>query len=356
MKADTRILDDQEAITSIDKEGELKVINSYAERLQSHINSLPSFKGEGAEKIVITGMGGSAITGDYLQNWLSDSLDMPMYVWRDYGLPNFVDNKTLVLAVSYSGNTEETISAAKMALGKGATVVGISSGGTLTQLLKSSSLPIYPVPKGLQPRAALPFLLSAAAKALFEQWIIGKNEWSEVTAIPSYVHETLLSVGPSVPLEKNESKQLASEVFGKMPVIYGYDKYQCVARRFKTQINENAKAPAKFEFFPELDHNEIEGWDGKDEILKQFYLILIRDDDWKSPYKERISITMDEIRGNAAGYHELIGKGDDSLQKILDATLKGDLTSIYLAVLRGIDPSPVTMIESLKKKLANIGR
>jgi len=356
MNAKPAVLDDEKSIYATDKGGELKSILSYPKALNDHLKSLPSLKGEGGEEVVITGMGGSAITGDYIQGWLSPSLDVPIYVWRDYDLPGFVDNKTIVVAVSYSGNTEETLSAAKLALKKGAHVVGVSSGGQLTEFLRSNSLPAYPVPKGLQPRAALPFLLTSTAKALFDQWIIGKKEWAEITDLPSHVQKTLSEIDPSVPAEKNESKQIALEMLGKMPVVYSYEKYQCVARRFKTQVNENAKAPAKFEFFPELDHNEIEGWDGKDEILKQFYIVLIRDEDWQSPYKERISITMDEIKGNAGGYRELLGRGEGRLQRMMDATLRGDLSTIYLAVLRGIDPTPVTMIESLKKKLASIRR
>ncbi|HEV51751.1 MAG TPA: bifunctional phosphoglucose/phosphomannose isomerase [Thermoprotei archaeon] len=356
MKMDAKLLDDEKAIEQIDKEGEIRVISNYGKALADHIKQLPTYKGAGAEEVVITGMGGSAIAGDYIDSWLSPTLEVPIYVWRDYDLPAFVDNKTLVIAISYSGNTEETLSAASLALKKGAHVATVSSGGELTKFASKNDLPLYPVPKGLQPRAALPFLLSSASKALLDQWIIGKKEWADLERLPDQLQSTLSQILPSVPLEKNESKQIAVEMFGKMPVIYGYEKYQCVARRFKTQVNENAKAPAKFEFFPELDHNEIEGWDGKDEILKQLYLILIRDPDWTFPYRDRISITMEEIRPWAGGYHELVTSGSGRLERMFDATLRGDMASIYLSVLRGIDPSPVTMIEALKKKLANIRR
>jgi glucose/mannose-6-phosphate isomerase len=353
---DPKVLDDEKFISSVDKEGELKAISRYEEALNDHIKGLPTFKGEGGEEVLITGMGGSAIAGDYLDNWLSPTLEVPIYVWRDYSLPAFVDNKTLVVAISYSGNTEETLSAANLAIKKGARVVAVSSGGELKKLADDNKIPLYQVPKGMQPRAALPFLLASASKALLDQWIIGKKEWNELLALPNGISATLSQVLPSVPLEINEPKRIAVEMFGKMPIIYGYEKYQCVARRFKTQVNENAKAPAKFEFFPELDHNEIEAWDGKDAILSQFYIVLIRDSDWSSPYKDRISITLEEMRPWAGGYHEIVASGSSRLQRMFDATLRGDTASIYLSVLRGIDPSPVSMIEALKKKLASIRR
>ncbi len=346
------ILDDEKRLAVVDREGELQAIESYPTSLSSFLAGLGSHQGRGAEEVVIAGMGGSAISGDYLDNWLYTTSGVPVYVWRDYGLPSFVDAKSLVVTISYSGNTEETISAAREAMKRGANVYGVTSGGALAQLLGKDR--VYWVPAGMQPRVALPFLFAAAAKALHDQWVIGDDQWSEVMGLPGVLDRAISAVGHKIPYEQNESKKLAEEMNGHLPVIYGYGIYRSVARRFKTQVNENAKAPAKFEEFPELDHNEIEGWDGGDSILKDFYIISVRDEEMEEPYLSRIGITMSEISQKAGGFRELFARGKTPLEKMFDATLKGDLASVYLAILRGVDPSPVSMIESLKRRLADV--
>jgi glucose/mannose-6-phosphate isomerase len=160
---------------------------------------------------------------------------------------------------------------------------------------------------------------------------------------------------PGIPLDRNPSKILASKILGTAPAVYGFQFYRAVAQRFKTQINENSKNPAKWEFFPELDHNEIVGWEKAKEFAKDFSVIFIRDTEEPKEIRRRIEVSREIINQTLTKSFEVWSKGETRLAKMSSVICTGDFTSVYLAVLRGIDPTPVKSIDMLKQKLKETG-
>lgn len=302
-------------------------------------------------RVLVIGMGGSAIGGEVLRGWLSDVLPIPLEVSRDYHLPAYADDKTLVLVVSYSGDTEETLNSFLEALDRGCMIVAVSSGGHLEKFCRKFKIPFIKLPAGIPPRTAVPYLFFPLVVVLEKMRIvrINQREIDETIAILRRVRE---EIRPERPSSRNVAKRLAMQVKDTIPVVYGFRHYGGVALRMKTQFNENSKVPAKCEVFPELDHNEIVGWEAPRKLTKGFSVILLRDRDEPPEIRARIDVTKKlALNKKVSKVLELYGRGNSKLAKMLSAMYIGDFASIYLALLYGVDPTPVDMIAKMKREI-----
>jgi len=304
--------------------------------------------------IIVAGMGGSAMGGELLRDWARDKIAVPIEVCREYLLPAYTNKNTLVFVVSYSGETEESLSAFLDAIKRKCMTVCISSGGVLHEFSEKLNFPHLCVPSGMAPRATLPYLFAPLPILLEKIGLVSDvtSEISETIKILRYVSD---SNSPEKSFNSNFSKKFASSICGTVPVVYGFGIYRAVAQRLKTQFNENSKVPAKWEFFPELNHNEIVGWEAAKELAKYFSVILIRDDDEPVAMRQRIQATKELICKESVKVFEIQSFGKSRLAKMSSVICVGDFTSVYLAIMRGIDPTPVKTIDLLKKKVKRSG-
>lgn len=305
------------------------------------------------KKTVVCGLGGSAIGGDILKTLLFQKLKIPILVNRNYGLPRMVDEETLVFIVSYSGNTEETLSAYEEGKKRKSFLISICSGGELKDLSEQDEVPCLIVPSGMPPRTTIGYLSIPMLRILEKlKWVAAQN-YDELLQI---LDEVRKRSHPQVPLRKNPAKSLAQELLGKIPLVYGVEgKTDVVAHRLKTQFNENSKILAFWDVFPELNHNEIVGWGGEGKIdLKRFYPIFIRDHSEEEKIKKRIEVTQSIIKNKKVKWAEIWTEGKDKLTRVLSAIYMGDWVSFYLAIAEEVDPTPVKMIDFLKKELSKV--
>ena len=306
------------------------------------------------DNIVISGMGGSGIGGDLLKDWAKKQTSVPIEVNKDYELPEYAGEKTLVFITSYSGDTEETLNAFLDALKRKCMIFCVSSGGALLENAERLGVPYLRVPGGMPPRAALPYmfvplliymeragLVEGASKELFE-------------AMP-LLEKISQENAPDKPTVENYAKALALNIGKTSPVIYGFGIYRGVALRFKQQFNENSKIPAKSEVFSELNHNEIVGWERAEELGKSFSAIFLRDKEEPAAIQSRIEITKELVEQAGVDVLEIVAQGKSSLARMLSTILVGDFTSVYLSVLRGVDPTPVKTVNYLKDTLKQNG-
>lgn len=306
---------------------------------------------EAISHIVVTGLGGSAIGGDLLRVYAADKISVPITVNRDYVLPGFVGPDTLVFAVSYSGNTEETLSAYEEARARGASVIAISTGGKLGEMAGRDGIPLVKIPSGCAPRAATGFLFIPTLGILQRLGML-PDLTGEITEMISFVRELRKKLRPETPVEDNQAKQIACKLYKKIPVIWGAaGTTEVVAQRWKGQMNENAKVPAYWNVFPELNHNEIVGFQFPREILEKIHVIILRDGRDHARVQKRIEITKDVIKDVVDGYTEVWASGEGALSRLFSLIYTGDYASVYLAALYGIDPGPVKVIDFLKREL-----
>ena len=340
----------------IDKANMLDGLARFPEQIKESLTiaeAVQRFNFLKIDNVVVAGMGGSAISGDIMLSLFRDNLDVPLIVNREYDLPKWVNKDTLVICISYSGNTDETLSSFKMASQKKCNILCISTGGKLQDLAEKRGVPFIKIPAGIQPRAATAYLL-------FPSIIFLKKIGLLKTAIETDIEETIAVTTDfvtlnkkEVPEENNLAKQLAKKIFNTIPQIYGWEIYTPIAKRWRHQLNENSKIIARSDIVPECNHNDIVGWSGNPDISKQFSCILFRD-----KHEETIDMTtrlnfMSDLFHNTAGnVIEVSPKGKSQLAKMMYLMCLGDFTSCYLAVLRGINPSPVGIITELKKRLA----
>jgi glucose/mannose-6-phosphate isomerase len=252
--------------------------------------------------IVVTGLGGSAIGGDILRSYAQSRAEVPVLVNRDYSLPAFINSESLVLAVSYSGNTEETLSSTQAALDKGAAVIAVTSGGKLADLANRHECAVVTIPGGMSPRAATGYLFTPLAMILAGLEIIPdpiKDIRETITILKTIREES----HPGVETEKNQARQIAKVMNGQLPIIWGSSgNTETAAMRWKTQINENAKCPAYFNVFPELNHNEIVGFDVPDELLTRQVVVILKDaDDHPQVAVDPLGRVDEEGRGASGG-------------------------------------------------------
>jgi glucose/mannose-6-phosphate isomerase len=347
---------DIEKITTVDKANMLDGLARFPEQIKEALTiaeTVQRFNFLKIDNVVVAGMGGSAISGDIMLSLFRDKLDVPLIVNREYDLPKWVNKDTLVICISYSGNTDETLSSFKIASQKKCKILCISTGGKLQDLAEKRGIPFIKIPAGIQPRAATAYLL-------FPSIIFLKKIGLLKTAIETDIEETIAVTTDfvtlnkkEVPEENNLAKQLAKKIFNTIPQIYGWGVYTPIAIRWRHQLNENSKIIARSDIVPECNHNDIVGWSGNLDISKQFSCILFRDKDEETiDMTTRLNFMRDLFHNTAGNVIEVSPKGKSQLAKMMYLMCLGDFTSCYLAVLRGINPSPVDIITELKKRLA----
>ena len=349
-------LDNIERINAVDKSGMLsfsvnaaKHYREAAKNAERIIVDYPK-----PSNIVVAGLGGSAIGGDLLKDWAKTQLSVPIEVSREYKLPAYANKKTLVFITSYSGDTEETLSSFLDAFKRKCMIYCITSGGALLKYAKKLKVPHLQVPSGMPPRAALPYMLLPLLVYMEKAGLV-KGVKEELNEAISLLEKISQDNAPEKPCIDNFSKGLAQNIGESTPIIYGFGFYRGVAQRFKQQFNENSKSAAKWEYFPELDHNEIVGWEGRGEQCKWYSIILIRDVDEPVEIESRIDTTKQIMERSGLIIVDLEVQGTSPLAKMLSTILVGDFTSVYLAVLRGADPTPVKTITILKNTLEQNG-
>ena len=296
--------------------------------------------------VVLTGMGGSASGGDFVRAIFEAEATMPFIVNRDYHLPNYVGADSLVFCASYSGDTEETLSAYADAKKAGAAIVVVTSGGQLRELAWADGFPVIQVPSGQPPRTALGYMMVPVLVACETLGLIPEQAFSKAfDLVQTTVNE--LSVGGS----DSSAKELATKMDGGLSVIYGLGSWQgLMANRWRCQINENAKSLAFTNSFPELCHNEIMGWvkgEGK------FTAIVLQDGTESAKMKTRHRVTQ-ELIGEKASFVDVTAKGESLLEKMLSLATFGDFVSIYLARLNEVDPENIDWLNTLKFELGKI--
>lgn len=349
------VLDDAGKISEIDKSGMLKFCVDEAQNYQkaAKVAEKISLNYANPENIIVAGMGGSAIGGELLKDWARDKAQVPIEVSRAYSLPAYANERSLVLVMSYSGETEESLSSFLDALKKRCMVFCVSSGGSLLEFAEKLGVPYLRVPSGMPPRAALPYLLVSLLETVEKAGVVSgvSGELSEATKILERISGAL---APEKPVTVNFAKTLASGVSGSVPVVYGFGVFRSVAQRFKQQFNENSKMPSKWEFFSELNHNEIVGWEKAGELAGCFSTIFIRDKNESEAIRSRIETTK-TLMPSGSKMFEVWSQGKCKLARMLSTVCVGDFTSVYLALLRGVDPTPVETISLLKEKVRLVG-
>ncbi len=310
---------------------------------------LPRF--EGIEQVVICGMGGSAIGGDILRAYVSRESTVPIEVVRNYSLPHYVGPKTLVVASSYSGNTEETLSAYQEAIKRSANIVAITTGGKLMEQCQKNGNPYLTIPAGYSPRAALGY--SFFPLLLFmEQWGFIKDQSPSMKSLKTTLQETIQNNRYEVPESENPAKQLARKLLGTIPIIYaGEGPFQPVAARWRAQCNENAKVFARDFSIPEMNHNEILGWNHPSSVLNHFHIVFLLDKGYHSQVQKRFEVMEPILSPAAQEISKVQSFGSTLLARLFSLLYLGDYVSVYLAYLNQQDPTPIPAIDQLKNAL-----
>jgi glucose/mannose-6-phosphate isomerase len=309
---------------------------------------LPS--AEGITAIAFCGMGGSAIAGDVLRALYVDRLGVPIQVVRSPSLPEFCGPHTLVLVSSYSGNTAEALACFAEAVRRGCRIVAVTSGGTLGEGAAELGLARVAVPTGFQPRAAIGWLSLGSLGALEAMGVVPPFA-ADLKETRTELSSLAASLAPDVPVVDNAAKRIALAALDRVPVVWGAEGIGSVAAmRWKTQFNENAKVPAFSSSMSELDHNEVVGWAaGSGE---RFLLVVLRHEGEHPELASRFQLSIDIARDAGMHAKEVWARGRSSLARLLTLVTVGDFTSIYLAIARGVDPTPVEVIDRLKRALA----
>ena len=347
-------LDNVEHVLSIDKGGMLAEIARFAENAEKAIiDSLQVDLWDDYDysSVLIAGMGGSAVGGLLLSDWLLYTTKVPIQVSRGYHLPGWVDERTLVYAVSYSGNTEETLSQYHEARERGCRIICFCSGGELEGLAKENGDPVVYFKKGVQPRAAIPFQFFSLAAVSKKVGLIEDVQYEEILETLEVTRILCDSMRLDVPTEENMGKQLANILKEYVPFVYAPRQFQAVAYRYSTQFNENSKSPAATNFFPEAFHNSIMAMEGSEDLLCTNCVVVIRDPLEGERLIKKIGISKDLMSEKFGRLVEVQAVGKALLTRMMSALLIGDFASAYLGVLYGIDPGTTDSIESLKASM-----
>jgi len=304
----------------------------------------------GVDKVVILGMGGSAIGGDLVSSLIAPECRRPVIVSRSYELPAFTDSKTLVIASSYSGNTEETLTAFQEATKTGARKLVMTTGGRLAAMAGERGLPVFHIGYQAPPRAALPYSLMPLI-AFFQRLGFISDKQAAVDETISALDGLSLIIRETVPQAGNPAKALAARLHNRLPVVYGAGITAEVARRWKTQLNENAKAWAGYEVFPELDHNAVVGYQFPEELSRQMFVVMLRSARLNRRLQLRYEITGELLTQAGVGHDIVDARGESPLAQMMSLVLFGDYVSYYLALLYHTDPTPIAAIELIKQEL-----
>jgi glucose/mannose-6-phosphate isomerase len=343
-------------IRKYDPQGMMEAIRGFPGHIAQAIKigsdvALPA-RAQRPRMVVVTGLGGSAIAGDLLRCLLADETTVPIIVNRSYEMPAFVDQSSLVIVSSYSGNTEETVAAYSEADRHRARILVVTSGGAIGAKARKKGHPVVALPKGFQPRAALAYL--------FFPMLIALGRLGIARANPRAIAETIRVVSDlgaeysRIPSPSNWALELAEQLRGTIPVIYSSAHLEAVNLRWRGQISENAKQLAFGNVLPEMNHNEIVGWNGLPMVRDSLSVVFLRDRETHRRVAHRERFTQEMLRPLVKSVSVVESAGRSRLARIFSLVHTGDWVSLYLAFANGEDPTPVKAIEFLKEKLKTV--
>lgn len=350
---------DKNKITTVDKSNMLRLLLSFPEQVikarqigEQGVKKIRRYNDSKISNIIFAGMGGSAIAGDVVIACLEDEVSIPLSITRDYFLPHFVDETSLIFILSYSGDTEESLSAYQDAVNRKAQIICVTSGGTLADWARRDNFPLFVIPAGQPPRTAIGYLSIPLFIALSHLGIIA-NKTKELSET-----QRLLQLKSQLYRPDNNfnlAEEISQKIQEKIPVIYSaVGLTQVAAMRWKCQFSENAKILAFYNSFPELNHNEIVGWEMLKDIFKHFQIIILRDKDDYYRTQKRMEITKEILAQESISTIELESEGESKLARLFSLIYLGDVISFYLAVNYGVDPTSIKKIQILKDKLKMI--
>lgn len=341
------MLDDLKLIHDRDSEDAIGVAAKQWQQLAYDFGvELPEF-GE-IRNVILAGMGGSSFPGVYLKSWPGTLV--PMDIVRDYSLPEYVGEDTLFISSSHSGNTEETLSALADAEKRGAHIVVIASGGKLASHAEEKGYPLYRIPGGIQPRMCSFYFLAAFMQILEPLGLVAAGSRAELAEASEWLKGQIADLMPEIPTDGNPAKRLALELIGKSVVVYSGPKLFPAANKFKICLNESAKNVAWVNQYPEFNHNEFIGWSSHPE-QKPYAVVEFRSDLEYERIQKRFEVSERLLSGLRPKPEVVVPKGDSVIRQLLWASNFGDFTSLYVAVLNGVDPTPVALVEKLKQLL-----
>ncbi|HEY3065051.1 MAG TPA: bifunctional phosphoglucose/phosphomannose isomerase [Methylomirabilota bacterium] len=344
------ILDDPARLARLDAHDVRSILAAFPEhcRAAAALRAQPALTVRRPRVVIVAGMGGSAAGGDCLAACAADQVEVPVLVHRGYGLPGVARGDALVIAASYSGETEEVVSAAETALERGLPLVVMTTGGRLAALASARGCPLVTLPGGLMPRMALAYLFLPALTLLADAGVPVATA-SEITETIGVVSELASALAPARPASANEAKRLALAIGDRMPALYGGPLTAAVAYRWKTDFAENAKTLALAGSVPEMNHNEIEAWHGH--AACDLYAVLLRDPEESPAIARRFALLGEMMGPVAGGVGECWARGKARAARLLGLAYVGQWTSYYLAIVRGIDPWAVPIIEDFKRRM-----
>ena len=351
------MLDDLNILKKSDPKGMYNLIYNFPSQMKNALTFgksviLPDWRTRDIKNIVLAGMGGSAIGGDLIRSYLASELKVPFLINRNYSLPNFVGPASLIFLSSYSGNTEETLSAYLEAKNKKAKIICISSDGKLSEQASEDGFLSIKIPGGYPPRAALGYSFVLPLMVLTLLKLVADKE-KEIEEAIKFLTNGLNLYKIEKKTSQNPAKQLALKLHKKLPIIYTAENHlDVVAIRWKGQICENAKMLAFVNFFPEFNHNELVGWKIIDEYKDKLIVLILKDRDDHKRIKRRMKIVKGIIEKVEVEVIEKESTGEGMLSRIFSLVQLGDFTSFYLAILNKVDPLPVEIIDFLKNQLA----
>lgn len=348
----TDILDNANSIAQKDPENALTVAaTQYAQtEFEAQIFN-PEHDDRTITSIVVTGMGGSALAALLAKVLFQSELSIPFEVSREYTLPSYVNEHTLVIASSYSGNTEETIAGLEEARRKGAQIGVLASGGQLVEIAAQNGIAYSTIPAGIQPRMAVIYNLKALFVLLAHFGVVSSSWAEELAGLSDWLETESRSWGADAPTEQNYAKQLAIQAVGKTPVFYGSSITAPLAYKWKISWNENAKNVAFWNQYPEFNHNEFLGWSSHP-VEKPFAVFDMRSSFDLPRVTQRMELSDRLLSGKRPQTRPIQLKGETLLAQLVWGSILADFASIYTAILNGADPTPVVLIEKLKQELS----
>ncbi|MBI2757748.1 MAG: bifunctional phosphoglucose/phosphomannose isomerase [Chloroflexi bacterium] len=348
-------LDDLDRFKQLDTQNMLAEIDGLPDQLKSawdlgQTHALPNVKD--IQRVIVTGMGGSAIGADLVAAFVSSSCPAPVIVHRDYGLPAFARGKqTLVVASSHSGNTEETLEAFEAALKNDCAIVVISTGGELAKRAKEKNIPVWTFNHAGQPRSAVGFSFGLLLALLARLNLIPDPSKDVADAVEA-MKKTQAYLRPDVPAVKNPAKRYAGQLMGRWVTVFGAGILAPVARRFKGQMNEVAKAAANFEYLPEADHNTLAGTVNPVEVLEPHTMnLFLRAPSDHPRNRKRLDLTKEAFMLEGLNTDFLDARGDSPLAHMWTMILFGDYMAYYLAMGYGVDPTPIQALVNFKEAM-----
>lgn len=345
------MLDDNNVIKQRDPSGALEIAATQYDqaRFAVHVSN-PEYDGRDITRVVVSGMGGSALAALLVKSWLKREMTVPYEVVRTYDLPEYVDYNTLVIVSSYSGNTEETLSGLEQAQARNAQVAIISAGGKLAEAAATDSIACVEMPDHLQPRMAVIYNLRALTALLAHFRIVSYDCFGEIASTADWLGEQSRAWTADVSTDKNYAKQLALMAVGKTPVFYAGSLMAPVAYKWKISWNENAKNVAFWNEYPEFDHNEFIGWTSHP-VEKPFAIFDLISSFEHPQILKRFEVSDRLLSGQRPKAQIVELQGSSPIAQMLWASILADFVSIYVAILNGVDPTPVPLIEKLKIEL-----